>query len=295
MIHSIVDYTSNDFESLKATEILKLSLLSVKVMYGKIHNNWDSKPRWSSVEAAQWKRTFIWLAHRLWDFWPFSNLSPDELAALQQLARSAWGEIPDPTEDSSQEVLPLPDYFYLMLWWTAGKDLSQIPSQHPQLLQIAHTSSDEQYDIRSKGRDMAWAYEDNPGNLYPPGTEDDNGYEAQEIRTSPPPQDIQDPIPNDPGADAELDVAGGSQPELHTDISVSFMLSFVSENLHDSLHVWHHRMFSLQSPELPQKLESEAQKQPTNFSRPVQDKPMAASLDKHHLPCQFSHLRAVKV
>ncbi|KAI0776502.1 hypothetical protein BC629DRAFT_1701585, partial [Irpex lacteus] len=98
MIHSIADYNSSNFQSLKAIEILKLSLLSVRAMSGKIHVNRDNGSRWSSVEATQWKRTFIWLAHRLWDFWPFSNLSPDELAALHQLARSGWKEIPDPIE-----------------------------------------------------------------------------------------------------------------------------------------------------------------------------------------------------
>ncbi len=228
-----MEYGSSDFQNLKAIEILKLSLLSARVMYGKIHHNRDSKPNWSSNEAAQWKRTFIWLAYRLWWLHPFRDLSPDELAALQQLARSGWREIPDPTEDSSQQVLPLPDYFYFMLWRTAGEDLSQIPSRHPQLLQITHMSSDEQHDIVTKGWNMAWAYIKNPGNLYPPGTEDD---EVQGIRTSSQLQGPQDPTTNDPGVGVdELAVSRGSQTELPTDNSVSFMLSIVLKNSHDSL------------------------------------------------------------
>lgn len=216
-----MDYASSDFKNLKAIEILKLSLLSVRVMYGKIHDNLDGRPRWSSDEAAQWKCTFIWLAERLFWLHPFHDLSPDELAALGQLARSGWGEIPDPTEDSTQEALPLPDFFYLMLWWTAGEDLSQIPSQHPQLLRIAHMSRDEQRDIRIKGLGMAEVYWKNPGNLYPPGTEDDNG-EGQESRSTHALH--QDPILNDPQADAdEIGPSGGLQPRLPEDISVSFM------------------------------------------------------------------------
>ncbi|KAI0758457.1 hypothetical protein BC629DRAFT_1598041 [Irpex lacteus] len=220
VIHNIVDYNSSNFESLKAIEILKLSLLSVRVMYGKIHDNRDSRPRWSSVQAAQWKRTFIWLARRLYYFWPFSNLSPNELAALQQLARSGWREIPDLTEDSSQQALPLPDLFYYMLWRTAGEDLSQIPSQHPQLLRIAHMSSDEQFEIRNKGLAMARAYRRNPGNLYPPGTEDNDGEALGGVQTSAPLQVFQDFIPIDSGIDAdELGVFGGLQLELPVDTS----------------------------------------------------------------------------
>ncbi|KAI0776497.1 hypothetical protein BC629DRAFT_1526540 [Irpex lacteus] len=99
-----------------------------------------------------------------------------------------------------------------MLWWTAGGDLSQIPSQHPQLLRVAHISSDERYVILDKGYRMAEAYRRSPGNL--PGIEDENGDGVECTGTSAPPQGIQNPIPNDLRADAdELGVAGGSQPE----------------------------------------------------------------------------------
>lgn len=207
-------------------------------MYGKIHDDRDSRPRWSSDEAAQWKRTFIWLAVILNNFRPFNRLPPDELAALQQLARFAWGKIPDLTEDSSQ---PLPDFFYLMLWWTAGQDLSQTPSQHPQLFRIAHMSSDEQIVIAVKGLGMARAYRRNPGNLYPPGVEDIDGGGLSGTGTSAPPQDSQDPVLNGSGVDQEeLSVSGGLQRELPTDTYVSFpSLSPISENSDDSQCIPH--------------------------------------------------------
>ncbi|KAI0758442.1 hypothetical protein BC629DRAFT_1118484 [Irpex lacteus] len=158
---------------------------------------------------------------------PLSGLLIDELAALRQLARSGWGEIPDPMEDSSREALPLPDYFYLMLWRVAGENLSQIHSQHPQLLRIAHMSWREREHIWDKGTNMARAYQDHPGVLNPPGVEDNNDRGRTSMETTAPAQGTQDPIPNDSGTDAEeLRVSGGLQREQPTDILAALHLGF---------------------------------------------------------------------
>ncbi|KAI0776503.1 hypothetical protein BC629DRAFT_1526605 [Irpex lacteus] len=77
----------------------------------------------------------------------------------------------------------------------------------------------EQLDIWSKGYDMARAYQRNLGNLYPPGTEDDDD-EVGGIGASPPPQNTQDSITNGSKVDAdELVVSEGSQAGLHTNFS----------------------------------------------------------------------------